>query len=110
MDIEQKIQAIENAESITLKETQYFADVINDYFSNGRPQEFSKYEHILSSRVEEFCSFLDFNSLVGLLHNYFLFVEPIIRENTDHNQKEISKSILEPFLRTNKTIKYKHEL
>ena len=33
IDIEQKIQAIENAEYITLKETQYFADVINDYFS-----------------------------------------------------------------------------
>ena len=100
MDIEQKIQAIENAESITLKETQYFADVINDYFSNGRPQEFSKYEHILSSRVEEFCSFLDFNSLVGLLHNYFLFCRTNNPgKNTDHNQKEISKSILEPFLK-----------
>ena len=72
MDVGEKFEQIKSAKNLSLREAQYFADIINNYFQLGRPQEFEEYETELTQKLPQLFSFLDFNQLINLSHNYFL--------------------------------------
>ncbi len=99
MDNEAKISQIENVQTVTSTEAQFFADIIKDYFDNGRPKSFEKYERPLTDKLPQFLKFLDFDSLIVLIQNFFLFRRTNNPEkNTDSHQQQISDEVLHPFL------------
>ena len=57
LDNEAKIFQIESAQTITGTEAQFFADIMKDYFDNGRPSSFEKYERPLITRLPQFLKF-----------------------------------------------------
>ena len=63
MDNEAKISQIERAQTVTSTEAQFFADIIKDYFDNGRPSSFEKYERPLTTRLPQFLKFVEFDSI-----------------------------------------------
>ena len=100
MDNEAKISQIERAQTVTSTEAQFFADIIKDYFDSGRPSSFEKYERPLTNRLPQFLKFVDFDGLIVLIQNFFLFCRTNNpQKNTDDQQQQISEEVLRPFLR-----------
>ena len=98
MDVGEKFEQIKSAKNLSLREAQYFADIINNYFQLGRPQEFEEYETELTQKLPQLFSFLDFNQLINLSHNYFLFCRTNNPEkNTDLHQQKINEEVFIPF-------------
>ena len=98
MDVREKFQQIKSAKNLSINEAQYFADIINNYFQDGRPQEFEEYELELTKKLPQLFEFLDFNQLINLSHNYFLFCRTNNPEkNTDLHQQKINKEVFTPF-------------
>ena len=98
MDINEKFNQIRSVSSLSITEAQYFADIINNYFQEGRPGEFKAYELELTKKLPQFFEFLDFNQLITLSHNYFLFCRTNNPgKNTDLNQQQINKEVFSPF-------------
>jgi len=99
LDNEAKISQIESAQTVTSTEAQFFADIIKDYFVSGRPSSFEKYERPLITRLPQFLKFLEFDGLIFLIQQFFLFLRTNNPEkNTDSHQQQISDEVLHPFL------------
>ena len=82
MDNEAKISQIERAQTVTSTEAQFFADIIKDYFDNGRPSSFEKYERPLTTRLPQFLKFVEFDGLIVLIQISSYFVERTTHKRT----------------------------
>lgn len=75
-----------------------FCSFINYYFSTGRPPGLAAIGEAIVPRLSEFFALLSFDHLIGLGHNFFLFVRTNNPSgNTDKHQQYICDNILTPF-------------
>ena len=77
---------------------QEFAEILNMYFTNGRPKFFSKYKDELLNMFPKALETMPIDHMFDTVHNLFLFVRTSEDLRGDReNQEYINRYVFQPF-------------
>ena len=103
--LSQKVEIINRTKKLDRIHSELFFELVDSYFSLGRPRYFGEFEKIMSPRFAEVINLVPFEQLTIATSRHHQLAKTSRPQNYDDlRQKHISVEVLEPFLNRLKSI------